>query len=254
MSSAAGDLLAAHRRILRQHADRRRDQPVAGRLARGPRAVPSEPRIGSSIVPRSEQRIAAWACLPSSTAASVSAASLNMIPIDARVERIGVQATQPRPAMRVSPWWCSTIGTVLEHGEVRRLVLGAAEGLPVGVAEVVHQVVLVDDVPLEVHPPGPQHQVARAIEHVDAGALKPDPVTGQLDRAAKDQVRIVERVDLVEGRQQHGQLSARRPIHDLRDRCLRPEDDGPVHASPPRHSLQILLFPWDFRAVKTIEK
>ena len=50
---------------------------------------------------------------------------------------------------------------VLEHREVRRLLLGAAERLPVGLAEVVHEVVLVDDVPLEVHPPGPEHQVAR---------------------------------------------------------------------------------------------
>ena len=54
--------------------------------------------------------MAACACLPSSTGSPVRAASLNIIPIGARVDRIGVQPTQPRPAIRVSPWWCSTMG------------------------------------------------------------------------------------------------------------------------------------------------
>ncbi|MES1209395.1 MAG: hypothetical protein ABUS79_25945 [Pseudomonadota bacterium] len=41
--------------------------------------------------------------MPSSTRALVSAASLNNIPMRARVERMGVDATHPRPATRVSP-------------------------------------------------------------------------------------------------------------------------------------------------------
>jgi len=54
--------------------------------------------------------MAACACLASSTGSPESAVSLNSIPIGARADRIGVQATQPRPTTFVSPVWCSTIG------------------------------------------------------------------------------------------------------------------------------------------------
>ena len=71
------------------------------------------PRIGSRIVASSEHKMAACACFSSSTGLPDRPLSLNRIPIGARVERMGVHATQPRPATRVCPPRCSTIGQLL---------------------------------------------------------------------------------------------------------------------------------------------
>jgi hypothetical protein len=135
-------------------------------------------------------------------------------------------------------------GAVLENGEVLPRLLRPPERFPIGLAHVVHELVLVDDVPLQIHPPGPQHQLARPIEHVNAGALKPNSIARQLDGAAEDQVGVVERVDRIERRQQRGQLPAGRAVlHHLWDRCLRAQDDRPIHAPAPRHGEQTLVFP-----------
>jgi len=125
---------------------------------------------------------------------------------------------------------------VVEHGEVLALLLRAAERLAIGVADVVHDVVLVDDPARQIRPPGPEHQVARPVEQEDAGLAQADAGERQLDRAAQDGVRIVERQDLVERRQQRRQLAVRRAVHDLRDGERRPEDDWPVDAAAPGHS------------------
>ena len=49
---------------------------------------------------------------------------------------------------------------VVEHGEVRAFLLRAPERLAIGVADVVHDVVLVDDRAADVRAPRPQHRVA----------------------------------------------------------------------------------------------
>ena len=109
---------------------------------------------------------------------------------------------------------------VLEHGEVRAFLLRAPERLAIGVADVVHDVVLVDDRAADVRAPRPQHRVAVAIEQEDAGALEADALQRQLRRALQDRVRIVERQDLIERRQQRRQLPVHRLVDDLRHRDL----------------------------------
>jgi hypothetical protein len=119
---------------------------------------------------------------------------------------------------------------VVEDGEVRALLLAAAEHLALDVADLVHDVMFVDDVAGEVAAPGPEHQVALAIDQEDRRAVQPDPVAGELDRAPENRVRVIERQDLVERRQQLRERPLERLIHDLRHRRLRPQDDGPVDA------------------------
>ena len=89
--------------------------------------------------------MAACACFASSTGSPDRPVSLNSMPIGARVERIGVQATQPRPTTRVSPLWCSTIGQFSNTVKCAPSSSDAPERLAIGLADVVHDVVLVDD-------------------------------------------------------------------------------------------------------------
>ena len=87
---------------------------------------------------------------------------------------------------------------VLEHGEMDSLVRRATQRLLIGPAEVVRDLVLVDDGARQVHPPCPQHQIPRRIEQEDADALEPYSIAGELDRASEDEVGILQRPYLVE--------------------------------------------------------
>ena len=75
--------------------------------------------------------MAACACFASSTGSPDTPVSLNIMPIGARVERIGVHATQPRPDDARLALVVLDDRTVLEHGEVRAFLLGRG-GTPRG--------------------------------------------------------------------------------------------------------------------------
>ena len=124
--------------------------------------------------------------------------------------------------------------TVLEHGEVRAFLLGPAERLAIRLADVVHDVALVDDLARDVGAPRPQHGVALAIEQEDADALEADALQRQLGGALEHPVRFLQGQDLVERREQRRQLAVDRLIDDLGHGDLRSEDDRPVHAPAPR--------------------
>ena len=86
------------------------------------------------------------------------------------------------------------------------LVGRAAQRLLIGSAEVVHDLMFIDDGAGQIHPPGPQHHVPCGIEQEDAHALEPDPIAGELDRAPEDEVGILEGPNLVERRQQRSHV------------------------------------------------
>jgi hypothetical protein len=124
---------------------------------------------------------------------------------------------------------------VVEHGEVLALCLGAPEGFAVGVADVVHDVALVDERAAQIRSPGSQHAAVRAVEQEDSGALQADAFERQLDRAAQDRVGVVERQDLVERGQQRREPAADRAVHDRGNGELGAENDRPIDTPPDRH-------------------
>ena len=89
------------------------------------------------------------------------------------------------------------------------LVRRTAQRLLIGRAEIVDDLMLVDDAARQIHPPRPQHHIPCGIEHEDAYALEPYSIAGELDRAAEDVVGIVEGPNLVECHQQRSHLPAR---------------------------------------------
>jgi hypothetical protein len=106
--------------------------------------------------------------------------------------------------------------TVVEDREVGAFFAATAERFAIGVAQREHDPVLVDDVALEVAPPGAQHHLARSVEQEDRGAREADLLARDLDRSAQDRVRVLERDDLGERRQQRRQLPVNRAVDDFR--------------------------------------
>ena len=128
---------------------------------------------------------------------------------------------------------------VLEHRERYSLVRRAAQCLSIGRAEIVDDLMLVDDGGRQIHPPRPQHHIPRRIEHEDAYALEPNPIAGELDRASEDEVGILYGPNLVEHRQQRIDSPAGRSRHDLGRRHTGLQDAWPVRAAsgrPPFHA------------------
>src|SRR6185503_14390711 len=105
----------------------------------------------------------------------------------------------------------------------------------IGVAGVVHDVVLVDERAVEIGAPRAQHQVARAVEQENPDPGETDALAHQLDSALEDRVGIIEGQDLVEGREQRRQLVVLRAADDAWGRLLRPQDDRPVHPASTVH-------------------
>jgi hypothetical protein len=78
-------------------------------------------------------------------------------------------------------------------------------------------VVLVDEPTAKIRSPGAHHPVVRLVEEEDPDAGEADPLARELHRPAQDGVGVVERQDLVEGRQQRRQLPVDRPARDRRN-------------------------------------
>ncbi len=210
------------------------------------------------MVASSAQRIAACACLVSSTGAPVCPASLNNMPTLARADTIGVQAPQPRPTTRVSTAVVLDDRTVVEDRERGAFLRGAAEGLAVGVAQRIHDLMFVDDGAAQVRAPGAEHDVARSVEQEDRGTLEADLVAGHLHRPAQDRVAVVEREHVAERRQQGRQLRAHRTVHHLgpgRTRPRRADDQRPVHAAAAVHGRwKVDVRSWRLRPATDQEK
>ena len=119
---------------------------------------------------------------------------------------------------------------VVEHREVPTVLLAAAEDLAIGVADLVHDLVFVDDAAPQVGAPRPQHQIALAIDQEDGRAVELDALMGELHGAPDDRVRFVQRQELVERRQQVRELPVQRSVDDVRDRNVGSEDQRPVDA------------------------
>ena len=132
-----------------------------------PLPAPGTPRTGSRIVPSSEQRIAACACFTSSTGAPDSPGVVEQH-ADRRVD--GHDRRPGHPAATGDARLAAPVlddRAVVEHGEVGAFLSRAPERLPVGVAQRVHDLVLVDDGALQVGAPGAEHHVARSVEQED---------------------------------------------------------------------------------------
>ena len=178
--------------------------------------------------------MAACACFASSTGSPDRPVSLNIMPIGARVERIGVHATQPRPTTRVSPLWCSTIG---QFSNTVKCAPSSSDRRNASRSVSLTSYMMWCSstiVPAMSVPHVPSIALRWRSSRKMPTRLRPMRSLRQLDGAPEDRVRFLEGQDLVERREQRRQLAVHRLIDDLGHGDLRSEDDRPVHAPAPR--------------------